>query len=152
VGFVIPSRIARAGTRSGSEGIAPGRKGIAIAVAVLGLGWLSGLGAQHPTVASSTQRPPTGAARSAPAVPPAGPDLRARVTGGSGVAARPAGDLATRLRSFSWPPQAAASSAARPMVDCHKVKCIALTFDDGPGPYTAKLLDMLAATSRSRSS
>jgi peptidoglycan/xylan/chitin deacetylase (PgdA/CDA1 family) len=27
-----------------------------------------------------------------------------------------------------------------PTVDCHAVKCIALTFDDGPGPYTARLL------------
>jgi len=29
-------------------------------------------------------------------------------------------------------------------VDCHQVTCIALTFDDGPGPYTAELLDDLA--------
>jgi len=28
-------------------------------------------------------------------------------------------------------------------VDCAKSKCLALTFDDGPGPYTARLLDML---------
>ncbi|MFI6741909.1 polysaccharide deacetylase family protein [Nonomuraea sp. NPDC050451] len=28
-------------------------------------------------------------------------------------------------------------------VDCAKAKCVALTFDDGPGPYTAKLLDIL---------
>ncbi|GAA0627503.1 hypothetical protein GCM10010394_68070 [Streptomyces crystallinus] len=26
---------------------------------------------------------------------------------------------------------------------CRRVKCIALTFDDGPGPYTAQLLDIL---------
>lgn len=30
-----------------------------------------------------------------------------------------------------------------PTVDCHAVKCIALTFDDGPGPYTARLLSDL---------
>jgi peptidoglycan/xylan/chitin deacetylase (PgdA/CDA1 family) len=144
VGFVIPSRVGRAGTRPGSGGVALRRKGIAVAVAVLGLGWLSGLGA-HPTV--SAQGVPTGAARPAPAVPPARPGLRSRsrVTGGSGATVRPVGDLATRLRSFSWPPRAAAAPAARPRVDCHKVKCIALTFDDGPGPYTAKLLGMLAA-------
>ncbi|MGI5287865.1 polysaccharide deacetylase family protein [Nonomuraea polychroma] len=29
-------------------------------------------------------------------------------------------------------------------VDCHEVKCVALTFDDGPGPYTQTLLDRLA--------
>ncbi|PZG08063.1 hydrolase [Nonomuraea aridisoli] len=28
-------------------------------------------------------------------------------------------------------------------VDCHKVKCVALTFDDGPGPYTDALLHHL---------
>lgn len=29
--------------------------------------------------------------------------------------------------------------------DCRKVKCVALTFDDGPGPHTTRLLDTLAA-------
>ncbi len=28
-------------------------------------------------------------------------------------------------------------------VDCSKVKCVALTFDDGPGPYTDRLLQIL---------
>lgn len=28
-------------------------------------------------------------------------------------------------------------------VDCAKTKCVALTFDDGPGPYTGELLDVL---------
>ncbi|GAA4952970.1 peptidoglycan/xylan/chitin deacetylase (PgdA/CDA1 family) [Nonomuraea thailandensis] len=28
-------------------------------------------------------------------------------------------------------------------VDCARVKCVALTFDDGPGPYTGRLLDLL---------
>jgi peptidoglycan/xylan/chitin deacetylase (PgdA/CDA1 family) len=32
----------------------------------------------------------------------------------------------------------------RPKVDCGVTKCVALTFDDGPGPYTTKLLGMLA--------
>ncbi|WP_336204334.1 polysaccharide deacetylase family protein [Nonomuraea sp. LPB2021202275-12-8] len=30
-------------------------------------------------------------------------------------------------------------------VDCRRVKCVALTFDDGPGPYTGPLLRRLAA-------
>lgn len=38
-------------------------------------------------------------------------------------------------------PQADASAAPGP--DCSQVKCVALTFDDGPGPYTASLLDIL---------
>ena len=32
----------------------------------------------------------------------------------------------------------------QPRVDCEKSKCVALTFDDGPGKYTSSLLDMLA--------
>ncbi|GGJ66508.1 polysaccharide deacetylase family protein [Glutamicibacter bergerei] len=32
----------------------------------------------------------------------------------------------------------------QPRVNCEKTKCVALTFDDGPGKYTASLLDMLA--------
>src|SRR6201994_1660626 len=28
-------------------------------------------------------------------------------------------------------------------VDCAKAKCVALTFDDGPGPYTDRLLQIL---------
>ncbi|SDN56711.1 Peptidoglycan/xylan/chitin deacetylase, PgdA/CDA1 family [Klenkia soli] len=35
--------------------------------------------------------------------------------------------------------------AATGAVDCAVQSCIALTFDDGPGPYTARLLDELAA-------
>ncbi|GAA0922312.1 polysaccharide deacetylase family protein [Nonomuraea longicatena] len=30
-----------------------------------------------------------------------------------------------------------------PRVDCRRAKCVALTFDDGPGDHTARLLDML---------
>lgn len=38
-------------------------------------------------------------------------------------------------------------------VDCTKVKCVALTFDDGPSPFTDRLLDVLnAETPRRRSS
>ena len=33
----------------------------------------------------------------------------------------------------------------RPAVDCTKEKCVALTFDDGPGPDTPQLLDTLKA-------
>ncbi|PWW24264.1 peptidoglycan/xylan/chitin deacetylase (PgdA/CDA1 family) [Geodermatophilus normandii] len=35
-------------------------------------------------------------------------------------------------------------AAAGGAVDCTRLACIALTFDDGPGPYTADLLDELA--------
>ena len=35
------------------------------------------------------------------------------------------------------------SQASSADVDCAKVKCVALTFDDGPGPYTDRLLEIL---------
>lgn len=38
---------------------------------------------------------------------------------------------------------APANPAGHSGTDCSKVKCVALTFDDGPGPYTASLLDIL---------
>ena len=34
---------------------------------------------------------------------------------------------------------------ANDVVDCAQVKCVALTFDDGPTPYTDRLLDILTA-------
>ena len=33
-------------------------------------------------------------------------------------------------------------------VDCSKEKCVALTFDDGPGPYTDRLLQILKDNDR----
>ncbi|MEV0617366.1 polysaccharide deacetylase family protein [Nonomuraea sp. NPDC050404] len=45
--------------------------------------------------------------------------------------------LAASLAFTSLPAQAAA-------VDCSRVKCLALTFDDGPGKYTNALLKALA--------
>lgn len=41
---------------------------------------------------------------------------------------------------------AAATVASGKRPDCSKLRCIALTFDDGPGPYTKQLLDTLAKT------
>lgn len=35
--------------------------------------------------------------------------------------------------------------AQTPRVDCARARCIALTFDDGPGPHTSRILDTLAA-------
>uniref|UniRef100_UPI00082B895C polysaccharide deacetylase family protein n=1 Tax=Actinomadura hibisca TaxID=68565 RepID=UPI00082B895C len=42
------------------------------------------------------------------------------------------------------PATPSASAGTPPRIDCSQVKCVALTFDDGPGPYTARLLDELA--------
>ncbi|GAA2866389.1 hypothetical protein GCM10010517_25870 [Streptosporangium fragile] len=41
-------------------------------------------------------------------------------------------------------PTGTVTESARPQVNCRRVKCVALTFDDGPGPYTDKLLGYLA--------
>lgn len=127
------------------------RKGIAIAAAMLGLGWLSGLGthpaarARSPLLAAGRPAPQAAAGRSAPLAGPVGRTRSRPVVGSpAGPAVHPVTDLAAPLGHLSRPPGTRAT-AARPQADCLKVKCIALTFDDGPGPYTAKLLDMLAA-------
>jgi peptidoglycan/xylan/chitin deacetylase (PgdA/CDA1 family) len=36
-----------------------------------------------------------------------------------------------------------APTASADVVDCSRVKCVALTFDDGPGPFTDRLLHTL---------
>ncbi|NRQ35099.1 polysaccharide deacetylase family protein [Nonomuraea sp. NN258] len=41
------------------------------------------------------------------------------------------------------PTPALAQAPKKPEVDCEQVKCIALTFDDGPGKHAGKLLDTL---------
>ncbi|MCW2859868.1 MAG: hydrolase [Actinoallomurus sp.] len=92
---------------------------IAAAVAgVLVLGWLSALA---PTGTGPRQ---VSAAMSAP--PPSAPQ-------GAGHP--------VRKRRPLWPD----GPKKAPAVDCRAVKCVALTFDDGPGPYTRTLLDTLAA-------
>ncbi|WP_162794957.1 polysaccharide deacetylase family protein [Nonomuraea lactucae] len=44
---------------------------------------------------------------------------------------------------ISGAPATGARTGAQARVDCAKVKCIALTFDDGPGKQTPALLDVL---------
>jgi peptidoglycan/xylan/chitin deacetylase (PgdA/CDA1 family) len=59
--------------------------------------------------------------------------------------ARTAGQHAT-LGSGTPTPRPPAPPPAPPpprKIDCDRAKCVALTFDDGPGPYTAGLLDTL---------
>lgn len=43
-------------------------------------------------------------------------------------------------------PEWRAPQVTKGTVDCNRAKCIALTFDDGPGIYTTKLLDILQQT------
>ena len=42
------------------------------------------------------------------------------------------------------PEPAAATQPSKPPVDCAVDKCVALTFDDGPGQFTGRLLDELS--------
>ncbi|MEU8800284.1 polysaccharide deacetylase family protein [Spirillospora sp. NPDC048819] len=69
-----------------------------------------------------------------------GADKSARTVGESaapgGTAAAPG--AAEVLRGPAGPPPPR-------KVDCDRLKCVALTFDDGPGPYTGRLLDTLKA-------
>lgn len=51
------------------------------------------------------------------------------------------GDLPNPSPSTASTPSSA--PAVDETVDCRKSKCVALTFDDGPGPFTTKLLDHL---------
>lgn len=72
-----------------------------------------------------------------PTPPATGPSATSRSLSGQDVT------------SQSGPSTPATSSARRNpappgSVDCATTKCIALTFDDGPGPHTARLLGMLS--------
>ncbi|MFD1933841.1 MULTISPECIES: polysaccharide deacetylase family protein [Nonomuraea] len=51
--------------------------------------------------------------------------------------------LAIAAVAVTLTPSAANAAPARKEVDCTQVKCLALTFDDGPGQYAGKLLDTL---------
>lgn len=59
-------------------------------------------------------------------------------------------DAAVVAEGFRGVPAGPAEPSAGPpatgdhAVDCTRLACVALTFDDGPGPYTAQLLDELA--------
>ncbi|GAA2394984.1 polysaccharide deacetylase family protein [Nonomuraea africana] len=63
----------------------------------------------------------------------------------TGRRAREAAKEATPSPAISGTPTTSppATSAKAGGVDCEKDKCVALTFDDGPGPYTGELLEEL---------
>ncbi|WP_336209623.1 polysaccharide deacetylase family protein [Nonomuraea sp. LPB2021202275-12-8] len=59
-------------------------------------------------------------------------------------AARLAAQRVSVKRPTTAPPVGpVAASTDAGSVNCGRTKCVALTFDDGPGPYTAELLDIL---------
>jgi peptidoglycan/xylan/chitin deacetylase (PgdA/CDA1 family) len=72
------------------------------------------------------------------------------VTGGSGAQCDTHGARARRIHSaIGWVAAlvlaavVVAPTASADVVDCSRVKCVALTFDDGPGPFTDRLLHTL---------
>ncbi|SDJ27854.1 Peptidoglycan/xylan/chitin deacetylase, PgdA/CDA1 family [Nonomuraea maritima] len=66
--------------------------------------------------------------------PPIGPE-----SGPEGAASTPTAAPDASAETKAGPPELGER------VDCRHVKCVALTFDDGPGPYTSALLRELAA-------
>jgi peptidoglycan/xylan/chitin deacetylase (PgdA/CDA1 family) len=62
------------------------------------------------------------------------------------LAARPALRLGSPETSRPAPetPVLSGARSPAPQADCRTARCVALTFDDGPGPDTARLLDALA--------
>ncbi|QIK84694.1 polysaccharide deacetylase family protein [Sanguibacter sp. HDW7] len=91
-----------------------------------------------PTTPEPTSTPTTGPTDEPTTTPTEGP------TGAP--SAEPTGTAtSTPSAEPSAKPSTKPTSKPRPAkrVDCAKAKCIALTFDDGPGPYTARLLDEL---------
>ncbi len=124
--------------------------------------------ADHGRVPGRSPGRPAGKASGRPAGQATGPAAGGAGSTAGGVAASgvastaggPAGPStgpSAALRFPLWPPSVVPPlslaptpglpdpGGAGPPVDCRRVKCIALTFDDGPGPYTARLLGMLAA-------
>lgn len=63
-----------------------------------------------------------------------------RISGSTGVLAQAAPNVPAVVA-----PAGPLRLHPRPEVDCDQAKCVALTFDDGPGRHTERLLDHLAA-------
>ncbi|MET8338859.1 polysaccharide deacetylase family protein [Streptosporangium canum] len=55
-------------------------------------------------------------------------------------------ELAAKLAAIQpqWPRSRYPVAPAARHINCRRVKCVALTYDDGPGEYTGQLLDILA--------
>ncbi|GAA0376324.1 hypothetical protein GCM10009530_28530 [Microbispora corallina] len=89
-----------------------------------------------------------GCGRAATSAMPAGPAGPAAARPGYGVADRfDPGMLRMRLIGAQpgWPGPRLPLAPPPRKLDCGRLKCVALTFDDGPGEATDKVLDLLAA-------
>lgn len=91
----------------------------------------------------ATPVPSAAASAASPSATPAGDDAPAPR---SEVTAVPIRELVAGPPSASTQPGRRVNPPPAGAVDCGQVKCIALTFDDGPGPHTERLLGMLTST------
>ncbi|MEU8107141.1 polysaccharide deacetylase family protein [Nonomuraea muscovyensis] len=106
---------------------------------------LAGTPAQtRPTTPTATPTVPPAATPSATA-PTIPPTATPSATATPGTPTRSLADALTdAIRALQGTPTPE-PTPAHGAPDCRRVKCVALTFDDGPGPYTATLLRHLAA-------
>ena len=115
---------------TGPRAVARAARSALLAAVLAGAGVLSSLAATPRPTASTMTRVPVAAQAAQAAAPRAF------------VPKTPAGrPLALRMPGWQMPPP----PAPRPRVDCRVDKCVALTFDDGPVPGTARLLNLLRA-------
>ncbi|MGR6922231.1 polysaccharide deacetylase family protein [[Actinomadura] parvosata] len=106
-----------------------------------------------PQAGTPAQRATTTAPRTAATSPPATPTAPATTPTAPATTASPpvtptgppATPTATTTGGAPLAEVAPTAPADAGSVDCRRVKCVALTFDDGPGPYTKALLRTLAA-------
>ncbi|MCI1676191.1 MAG: polysaccharide deacetylase family protein [Ancrocorticia sp.] len=94
---------------------------------------------QSPSAATSTSA-------TASASPTTSPTPTTSLTPTATASASPtasASAAASPTPAASSTESSSAASGIDPTIDCAQLKCVALTFDDGPGPYTATLLDEL---------
>ncbi|WP_297740444.1 polysaccharide deacetylase family protein [uncultured Tessaracoccus sp.] len=107
--------------------------------------------AATPTPTATPERSANPAASTPAPTPTVEPSSKAPVTPSMEASSTPSSD-ASGTPSKPTGTQSPADDAAAATVasgkrpDCSKLRCIALTFDDGPGPYTKQLLDTLAKT------
>ena len=100
---------------------------------------LAGSTAPRPTPSATPSATPSSVPSATPSATPsssAGATPRPTPSSGAGAA------VVARVEAGREKP---VNRPAGQPVDCRRVKCVALTFDDGPGPYTDTLLRHLAA-------
>lgn len=96
-------------------------------------------------IAAPTPPAPAATPTPAPVATPTAPPTPSSSAAPSSSATPSASPASSGAAGPGTPAAPAASGTAAGSVDCAATPCVALTFDDGPGPHTARLLDLLAA-------